>query len=216
MDRNNDKKDRTMPINAIKKAILAAAAALPALLAAPNSAHATVSANNPFSEAATGKLANFVDGHWVAWLPKSDPANCSKLVWQYVGPVGGLTDNVNLVGGANNDSLEEAVSGSVCGWAMSPPVHNGWAVYIFGGAGNDYLLGRDSLTYLYGQDGNDALWSYTNVKFFWGQAGNDFLMGCAFSNSTEQYMGGDGTDYVNDISGTWSLKADVEGNAGGC
>jgi len=47
----------------------------------------------------------------------------------------------------------------------------------------------------------------------WGEDGNDDFHSCSHTNNTEQYMGGDGTDYVNDRNKVYTLKIFVEGNA---
>ena len=117
-------------------------------IAVPNTAHATVNAINPFAEAATGHVSKQSDGHWMGWLPKSDPANCSRIVWQYLGPIEGFTDSVSAVGGPYGDSIIEDNGGTLCGWAMSAPIHNGWPLYMFGMGGNDYLDGTNALSQL--------------------------------------------------------------------
>lgn len=69
---------------------------------------------------------------------------------------------------------------------------------FFGTSGNDQIYNNNLLcTYIYGGDGNDTIIgrSHSGVEYFYGQGGNDFLDG---GSSNAQYQnrlfGGDGND----------------------
>jgi Ca2+-binding RTX toxin-like protein len=67
------------------------------------------------------------------------------------------------------------------------------AAQLFGGSGNDTLIGGSSNDALHGQDGNDTLIAGGGDDFVLGQSGNDVLLG---GDGVDQMFGGAGDDFA--------------------
>lgn len=79
-------------------------------------------------------------------------------------------------------------------------------LYLYGGGGDDTLVGSPAGDYLYGQDdgdglmggpGNDKLFGGAGNDGYFGDEGNDALWADASSDGSDEFYGGDGTDTVN-------------------
>lgn len=70
--------------------------------------------------------------------------------------------------------------------------------FLYGGTGNDALLGYDAEDFLYGQDGSDRLYGGGHNDLLFGGRGDDQLDGGA---GADQMLGGQGNDvYIVDAS----------------
>ncbi len=90
------------------------------------------------------------------------------------------TRTISVFGQAGNDSirLDEA----------NGPLP---AAQLFGGSGNDTLVGGSGNDALHGQDGNDTLSGGAGADFLLGQSGDDVMFG---GNDADQMFGGSGND----------------------
>jgi Ca2+-binding RTX toxin-like protein len=68
------------------------------------------------------------------------------------------------------------------------------AAQMFGGSGNDILVGGSGQDALHGQDGNDQLSGGAGEDFLLGQSGNDVILG---GNDADRMFGGSGDDIVD-------------------
>ncbi|BAY22680.1 hypothetical protein NIES2100_24430 [Calothrix sp. NIES-2100] len=87
-------------------------------------------------------------------------------------------ERVTLTGGVGDNTLD--ASGFTIG-----------SVYLYGGVGNDTLIGGSNIDYLNGQDGNDSLIAGAGNDTLYGGAGNDSLDGSA---GNDTLYGQDGND----------------------
>jgi Ca2+-binding RTX toxin-like protein len=90
------------------------------------------------------------------------------------------TARVQIFGLAGNDSLSLDETNGALPQAI-----------LFGGSGNDTLIGGSAADFLFGQAGNDSLFGKGGVDFLFGGAGNDELTGGA---SADQVFGEAGAD----------------------
>ncbi|MBR9861915.1 MAG: hypothetical protein GYB24_00550 [Rhodobacteraceae bacterium] len=71
--------------------------------------------------------------------------------------------------------------------------------FLYGGFGNDSLIGKAGDDFLFGQQGNDVLTASNGVNHMFGGSGNDRLIG---GRSYDQFHGGAGNDvFVTDGKG---------------
>lgn len=87
-----------------------------------------------------------------------------------------LFDPVTLAGFAFGYGGNDTVRGT-----------NGSTDFLYGGTGNDALLGYDAEDFLYGQDGSDRLYGGGHNDLLFGGRGNDQLDGGA---GADQMLGG--------------------------
>lgn len=90
------------------------------------------------------------------------------------------TRSINMFGLAGNDVMRLDESNGPL-----PPAQ------MFGGSGNDTLIGGSSADALHGQDGNDLLNGGAGDDFLLGQSGNDVMFG---GDGVDQMFGGSGDD----------------------
>src|SRR5262245_15879821 len=92
------------------------------------------------------------------------------------------TKSISVFGLSGNDTIRlDETNGPLPGAAM------------FGGSGNDTLIGGSGNDALHGQDGNDQLSGGAGEDFLLGQSGNDVLSG---GDGRDQLFGGSGDDLV--------------------
>ncbi len=90
------------------------------------------------------------------------------------------TARVQIFGLAGNDSLSLDETNGALPQAI-----------LFGGSGNDALIGGSAADFLFGQAGNDTLNGKGGVDFLFGGAGNDMLTGGAGADQVFGEAGGD-------------------------
>jgi Ca2+-binding RTX toxin-like protein len=82
----------------------------------------------------------------------------------------------------------------------------GGKVYLYGGLGNDTLIGSSQADWLYGDDGNDTLAGAAGADRlyggqgnddYYGDAGNDIMYAEATADGDDSYYGGTEIDTVN-------------------
>lgn len=97
------------------------------------------------------------------------------------------TDLIRVNGGDGNDSITiDETNGPLP------------AAQIFGGDGNDTLIGGSGNDKLSGQDGNDSLSGRGGDDALSGGSGNDFISGGA---GNDRLVGGDGNDFLDGDQG---------------
>ena len=204
-----------------KKPLWIATAFAGAWLALSSAASAETAYVTPFgNEDTVATIGTFVDGTWIAWERRSTFGQCDQIYWELVGPATGLEEDVSVHGGGGNDYLvEQWRLGWLCGWQVTPPIHNGHAVLLYGHGGANRIEATDQETFLFGGPGNDKLISYSigaNAgPYLFGNGGDDTLCGVG-PGTQEWYDGGDGYDTVYDFNNSFASSANIESTVSRC
>ncbi|CUJ91692.1 Cyclolysin [Shimia thalassica] len=129
-----------------------------------------------------------------------DTISSASLTRSYLGPMqvhGGEGDDVIHLGGGNHwiygDNGNDLIVGS----------HKffNWE-HLFGGAGNDTILGQQGEDTISGGSGDDALWGGNLSDHIYGGTGDDRLFGGQYGDTLQ---GGDGFDFIDGGNGVDDL-----------
>ncbi|HQR07207.1 MAG TPA: C2 family cysteine protease [Gemmatales bacterium] len=80
---------------------------------------------------------------------------------------------------------------------------------VYGGDGNDMIVGTLAADSLFGGYGNDRIWGMDGNDYLYGEAGNDILFA---GNGNDAMFGGDGNDFMDD--GNRSAQEYADGGNG--
>jgi len=154
------------------------------------SAFALTFVNDPFGDASSTAYIGRHPGsgnNYIYWKNNATGA----CAFTYLG-AGGLNDNysISALGGDDTVLLVQR-STTFCGAPTSPLNFNGHFMSIFGGDGNDHLIGGSGDVYLYGQGGSDVLETSFGPVDLEGDDGNDTLV---------EYAGGPGSNGIFEAS----------------
>ena len=105
-------------------------------------------------------------------------------------------------GVTHEDKIGDDVEGLFGGSGNDVLIGNNNANQLYGGAGNDIMFGNGGADYLSGGDGNDSMW---------GHDGNDILHG---GNGNDSMVGGNGNDTFYARDG-WGLDTVIGDNLWG-
>ncbi|MEH2106942.1 calcium-binding protein [Nostoc sp.] len=108
-------------------------------------------------------------------------------------------ENVRLTGTSGNDTIN-----------ASQALLSG-RTFLFGGAGNDTIIGSRGLDQINGGDGNDSIVGGTGFNFLRGNNGNDTLIG---GNDNNNLNGGQGNDFLQGGAGRDSFSDSAFDGAG--
>ncbi|MEH2330888.1 calcium-binding protein [Nostoc sp.] len=108
-------------------------------------------------------------------------------------------ENVRLTGTSGNDTIN-----------ASTALLSG-RTFLFGGAGNDTIMGSRGLDQINGGDGNDSIVGGTGFNFLRGNNGNDTLIG---GNDDNNLNGGEGSDFLQGGAGRDSFSDSAFDGAG--
>ncbi|MEH1971726.1 MAG: calcium-binding protein [Nostoc sp.] len=108
-------------------------------------------------------------------------------------------EDVRLTGTSGNDTIN-----------ASQALLSG-RTFLFGGAGNDTIIGSRGLDQINGGDGNDSIVGGTGFNFLRGNNGNDTLIG---GNDNNNLNGGQGNDFLQGGAGRDSFSDSAFDGAG--
>ncbi|MEH2084199.1 MAG: calcium-binding protein [Nostoc sp.] len=108
-------------------------------------------------------------------------------------------ENVRLTGTSGNDTIN-----------ASQALLSG-RTFLFGGTGNDTIIGSRGLDQINGGDGNDSIVGGTGFNFLRGNNGNDTLIG---GNDDNNFNGGEGSDFLQGGAGRDSFSDSAFDGAG--
>lgn len=142
-----------------------------------------------------------------------DGPNASDAVWYLIGTSAGLNGDYiihgNVAAGDSHADTMYVLRAQNANWGDCVPdsgfwqalSYNGYALDVYGGAGNDTLYQGEGLSSAFGEAGNDTIFSLSSTGYTSGGAGSDNIYG--YAGALDWLQGDADNDCLYDASNSW-------------